>query len=134
MQKMVSVSASVFTGAFNAAFQAKTPAFFDSRVMVISQRAEAARYFLWRQLDASTNSLNMLASAHFQHADLEHRTTAEKHELLHGKGINWAKQPSDFKRGRIVKHNAKGWEIDLEIPVFNREKAYLEELIPVPGL
>jgi tRNA(His) guanylyltransferase len=130
MQKIVSVSASVFTGAFNAAFQAKAPAVFDSRVMVISQRIEVARYFLWRQLDASANSLNMLASAHFPHADLENQSTAEKHELLHAKGINWAKQPTDFKRGRVVKHSQTGWEIDLEIPVFNRDKVYLEALIP----
>ena len=98
--------------------------------MVISQRAEVARYFLWRQLDASANSLNMLASAHFAHADLENQSTAAKHEMLHAKGINWAKQASDFKRGRVVKHSAQGWEIDLEIPVFNRDKTYLEALIP----
>src|ERR1700761_3459464 len=40
VQKMVSVSASLFTGAFNRAFEAPAPAAFDSRVMVISQRAE----------------------------------------------------------------------------------------------
>jgi tRNA(His) 5'-end guanylyltransferase len=132
MQKIVSVSASFFTGAFNRAFEAKQPAAFDSRVMVISQRAEVARYFLWRQWDASANSLNMLASAHFAHAELANRSTAEKHEMLHTKGINWAKEPADFKRGRVVKHGADGWEIDREIPVFNRETAYLDNLIPRP--
>ncbi len=133
VQKIVSVSASVFTGAFNSAFDARKPAAFDSRVMVISQRAEVARYFLWRQLDASANSLNMLASAHFTHAELENQTTSAKHEMLHSKGINWAKEPADFKRGRIVKRVASGWEIDLEIPVFNRAPAYLEALIPDPS-
>jgi tRNA(His) 5'-end guanylyltransferase len=131
-QKIVSVSASVFTGAFNAAFAPRTPAAFDARVMVIAQRAEVARYFLWRQLDASANSLNMLASAHFPHHDLVNRSTSEKHEMLHAKGINWAKEPADFKRGRVVRHNADGWEIDLEIPVFNRDTTYLDSLIPRP--
>ena len=59
VQKIVSVSASLFTGAFNRAFDSKKIAVFDSRVMVISQRAEVSRYFLWRQLDASANSLNI---------------------------------------------------------------------------
>jgi tRNA(His) 5'-end guanylyltransferase len=132
VQKIVSVSASIFTAAFNKAFESKTRAAFDSRVMVISQRAEVARYFLWRQLDASANSLNMLASAHFSHAELENKSTAEKHDMLHSKGVNWAKQSTDFKRGRAVIHTANGWEIDLDIPVFNRDKTYLDALIPKP--
>ena len=130
MQKIVSVSASLFTAAFNRAFSSKKLAAFDSRIMVISQRAEVEQYFLWRQLDASANSLNMLASAHYPHPDLDGKSTSEKHELLHAKGVNWAREPSDFKRGRAVKHTARGWEIDLEIPVFNRERSYLRELIP----
>jgi len=136
IQKMVSVSASVFTGAFNAAFQ-KIPgqnsqiAAFDSRAMVIPRRAEVLNYFLWRQLDASANSLNMLASAHFPHDELIGKTTAEKHEMLHGKQINWAKQSPDFKRGRVVRPQpGGGWAVDLEIPIFNRNPAYLDELVP----
>jgi tRNA(His) guanylyltransferase len=136
VQKMVSVSASVFTGAFNAAFQ-KTPgscsriAAFDSRVMVIPRRSEVVNYFLWRQLDASANSLNMLASAHFPHEELVGKTTAEKHEMLHSQEVNWAKEPPDFKRGRVVRPRAGGgWEVDLEIPIFNRHPDYLDALIP----
>lgn len=132
VQKIVSVSASLFTGFFNQAFSAPKPAAFDSRVLVISQRSEVENYFLWRQLDASANSLNMLASAHYSHAELVGKTTDEKHELLFAKGINWAKQPADFKRGRIVRRAAKGtsWETDLTIPVFNRDRSYLDNLIP----
>jgi tRNA(His) 5'-end guanylyltransferase len=136
VQKMVSVSSSVFTGAFNAAFQ-KMPGncdrigAFDARVMVIPRRSEVVNYFLWRQLDASANSLNMLASAHFPHDELVGKTTAEKHEMLHSKEINWAKEPPDFKRGRAVRpRGGGGWEVDLEIPIFNRHPDYLDELIP----
>lgn len=132
VQKIVSVSASVFTGAFQRRFASAKPPAFDARVMVIAQRREVARYFLWRQLDASANSLNMLASAHYSHAELLEKTTAEKHEMLHAKGVNWAKQPADFKRGRVVRRVAGGsWEVDADIPIFNREPAYLEALIPV---
>jgi tRNA(His) 5'-end guanylyltransferase len=131
VQKIISVSASLFTAAFQRAFPRPRIAAFDSRVMVISQRAEVAKYFLWRQLDASANSLNMLASAHYSHEELLHKTTAGKHEMLHAKGVNWAKQPADFKRGRVIRRTAgETWEVDLEIPVFNREPAYLASLIP----
>ena len=131
VQKMVSVSASLFTAAFSKAFESEKIAAFDSRLMVISQRAEVAGYFLWRQLDASANSLNMLASAHFSHEELLEKSTAEKHDMLHSKGVNWAKQAADFKRGRVVRRTEEGgWRIDAEIPVFNRQPSYLDTLIP----
>src|SRR5579862_1278116 len=91
VQKMVSVSASLFTAAFNRAFPSEKIAAFDARVMVITQRTEVENYFLWRQLDASANSLNMLASAHYSHAELLNKSNAEKHEMLHAKGVNWAR-------------------------------------------
>src|SRR5579862_5072111 len=90
VQKIVSVSASLFTGYFNRAFASDRVAAFDSRVLVISRKSEVEKYFLWRQLDASANSLNMLASAHYGHAELEKKSTAEKHEMLHAQGVNWA--------------------------------------------
>lgn len=132
VQKIVSVSASLFTGYFNRAFGSERVAAFDSRVLVISQRSEVEKYFLWRQLDASANSLNMLASAHHSHEDLVGKSTQEKHEMLFAKGVNWSKQPADFKRGRVVRRAETGrtWEVDLEIPVFNRDASYLAALIP----
>jgi tRNA(His) guanylyltransferase len=130
VQKIVSVSASLFTGAFNRAFESRCAASFDARVIVIPQRSEVGRYFIWRQLDASANSLNMLASAHYGHDELLGKSTAEKHEMLHAKGLNWAKEPADFKRGRAVRRNKQGWSIDLEIPIFTRDAAYLDGLIP----
>jgi len=127
VQKIVSVSASIFTAAFHKAYASEEAASFDSRVLVIAQRSEVEKYLLWRQLDASANSLNMLASAHFTHTELLGKSTSEKHELLHAKGINWARQPADFKRGRaVVREEGGGWRVDREIPIFNREPGYLE--------
>jgi tRNA(His) 5'-end guanylyltransferase len=127
VQKIASVSASIFTAAFNRSFIADEPAAFDSRLLVIAQRSEVEKYLLWRQLDASANSLNMLASAHFTHEVLAGKSTAEKHDLLHAKGLNWAKEPADFKRGRAVLREVNGgWRIDRAIPIFNREPGYLE--------
>ena len=130
VQKMVSVSASLFTAAFNQAFAADQPGAFDARVLVIAQRAEVEKYLLWRQLDASANSLNMLASAHFTHQELLGKSSAEKHDLLHARGVNWAKQPADFKRGRaVVREAGGGWRVDSEIPIFNHDPGYLAAAI-----
>ena len=87
VQKIASVAASIFTAAFARAFVSDRMATFDARVFLIPQRAEVAEYFVWRQLDASANSLNMLASAHYSHEELLGRSTAEKHDLLHVKGF-----------------------------------------------
>lgn len=135
LQKIVSVSASVFTAFFNQSFGGSRPASFDSRTMVIARPEEVADYFLWRQLDASANSLNMLASSHYTHDDLLGKTASEKHDLLHAAGKNWALEDTEFKRGRVVRRaSGGGWTVDLDIPVFNREPGYLRALIPgFPG-
>ncbi len=131
VQKIVSVSASIFTAGFNHAFPSGRPAVFDARLMVIPQWSEVEKYFLWRQLDASANSLNMLVSHHYSHAELLGKTTAEKHELLHAKGANWAKEPAEFKRGRVVCRMGEqgAWGIDREIPIFNRAPDYLTGML-----
>jgi tRNA(His) 5'-end guanylyltransferase len=131
VQKIASVSASIFTAAFARAFASEQRATFDARVLLIPQASEVEKYFIWRQLDASANSLNMLASAHYGHEELLGKTEAQKHDLLHAKGLNWAKEPTDFKRGRVVRRSEQGhWYVDGEAPVFQREPSYLGQLIP----
>jgi tRNA(His) 5'-end guanylyltransferase len=98
--------------------------------MMIPRRTEVEKYFVWRQLDASANSLNMLISAHYSHGELLSKSTTEKHGMLHDKGLNWAKEPADFKRGRMVLRDGNGWHRDLEIPIFTRDTAFLDRLIP----
>ncbi|MFN8688328.1 MAG: tRNA(His) guanylyltransferase Thg1 family protein [Acidobacteriota bacterium] len=133
LQKIVSVAASFFTAAFARQFASPKLASFDCRALVIAQPREVEKYFIWRQLDASANSLNMLASAHYSHKELLGRGEAEKHDLLHAKGINWARQPADFKRGRAVRRAPQGtWLIDHDIPVFHRKLSYLRAQWPAP--
>jgi tRNA(His) 5'-end guanylyltransferase len=131
IQKIASVSASVFTAGFARAFGGEKLATFDARVLSIPRAEEVAKYFLWRQLDASANSLNMLASAHYSHEELLGKTEQEKHDLLHAKGLNWAKEAVEFKRGRVIRRGGGGeWFLDAEPPVFSREVDYLGGLIP----
>lgn len=90
VNKLVSLSASLFTGYFNAAFHGEhPPAAFDSRAFSVP-REDAPNAFVWRQQDWSRNSLQMVARAHFSHRELIGKNRAALHEMLHGVGVNWS--------------------------------------------
>lgn len=169
IQKIASISASIFTAGFNLArmkqamelgmpldgpeAQSWMMASFDARVFVIPSRSEVENYFIWRQQDASRNSLNMLASFHYSHEELLGATASDRHELLHKRGVNWNDCPTDQKRGRVIArrerarlvsylHKRSGerieeevaetyWDLDCEIPVFTQDRTYLGGLLPV---
>jgi tRNA(His) guanylyltransferase len=106
--KMISdlaASASVF-------FNSKLPSFipeksdkfprFDCRVFNVPTLEEAANAFLWRELDATKNSITMAASHYYSHKFLMGKNSSEKQELLFQKGINWNDYPDHFKRGTYI--------------------------------
>ncbi len=163
VQKIASVSSSIFTANFNQQWGYVAPrkglgpavinlAMFDARVFVIPSRRDVESYFIWRQLDATRNSLSMLASCHFSHKELQSKDAEAKHEMLHTVGVNWNNMPIPFKRGRVIRRvpNSRtvsfvhkktqklqeinveemAWTVDEKIPVFTKEKLYLEGLIP----
>lgn len=106
VQKM----ASVLAGLCSAHFTRRLPEFlpaeyadrlpvFDARVWNVPTLDEAANTFLWRERDATKNSVSMAARAHFGHAELVGRTGSEMQEMLFRKGVNWNDYPVFFKRG-----------------------------------
>ena len=156
-QKMASVSASIATAAFNQARQARAEsaewALFDSRVWTIPDRTEVANYFIWRQQDASRNSVSMTARACFPQERLDRLTADQMQELLwREQGINWNDLPAGFKRGRAVipvaetrdveyidrrtgeQRTAEGVQrrewIIVEPPIFTQQRPWLMEYIP----
>lgn len=104
VQKIVSIAASIATAAFNRLRpEGKAPAYFDARVFTIPEEIEVVNYFLWRQRDATRNSISMLAQAHFSAKRLHGLSTGQMQELLWSeKGINWNDEDPRFKRGTIV--------------------------------
>lgn len=72
---------------------------FDAHVFPVPNMNEAVENLLWRQADASRNSLTMLASAHFTPKELHKAGSVKKHDMLHSIGINWNDFPVHFKRG-----------------------------------
>lgn len=78
---------------------------FDCRVWTVPNRIEASNVFLWRQIDASRNSVQMAARHYLGHAacdDLDSKELQEKLFATHK--INWNLYPSWCKRGTFVRH------------------------------
>lgn len=108
VQKMVSVLAAECSVYFNNWCEegflraSSTRPVFDCRVWQLPTLEEAANTFLWRELDASKNSVSMAAQEYFSHKELMHKSGKEKVEMLFRKGVNWNDYPAFFKRGTFV--------------------------------
>ena len=165
IQKMVSVSASMATLAFNNAFwdnmsnyinvnQINDMAFiemmykklwsamFDSRVFTIPKE-EVVNCLIWRQQDATRNSIQAVGQANFSHTQLHGKNCSNIQDMLMlEKGINWNDYPTHLKRGTCcIKKPFKinegtdqeairnKWVIDTDIPIFTQDKDYVNKLI-----
>ncbi len=108
IHKLVSVLAATASVFFNTHLAAKIPEkagtcpVFDCRLFSLPNRREAANVLLWRERDATRNSLSMAARAHYSHNKLHQQGHQQMHDLLMAKGINWNDYPAFFKRGTYV--------------------------------
>jgi tRNA(His) guanylyltransferase len=75
---------------------------FDCRVWTVPNQIEACNTLLWREQDATKNSLSMSAREYYSDKELFKKNSSEKHEMLFQKGVNWDKYPSYFKRGTYI--------------------------------
>lgn len=114
-------------------------AMFDSRVFNIP-REEVTNNLIWRQQDAVRNSIQSVGQAYFSHKQLEKKTCNDIQEMLFQKhGVNWNDYPTHLKRGsccvkvttedsesNIVRTN---WVIDEEIPIFTKNRDYIDKLL-----
>lgn len=178
LQKMCSVSASMATLAFNKAFNdnivkhidnnldadcgvtkdlteyTKTlinarnkGAMFDSRVFTIPKE-EVCNAFIWRQQDATRNSIQSVGQANFSQKELHGKSCSDIQDMLMlQKGINWNDYSTTLKRGSccikvddsLTEYDEVGnigdyiqrskWVIDNEIPIFTQDRNYVEKLI-----
>lgn len=154
VQKLCSVSASIATLAFNRSLfnhfnefiynleefndnlitaykkAIKTGAMFDARCFNVPVE-EVTNCILWRQQDATRNSIQAVGQAYFTQKELQGLSTNQIQELLFSKqGINWNNFPTHLKRGSCCIKKENGWYIDEEIPIFKGEgREYIEKLI-----
>jgi tRNA(His) 5'-end guanylyltransferase len=131
IQKMVSVSASMATLAFNNAFNSRVnklqrlstimtlwreedekylqtlekrinTAMFDSRVFNIPE-TEVVNYFIWRQQDATRNAIQMDGQVNFSHKKLHGKSCNDIQEILwQEKQINFNDFETYKKRGVCI--------------------------------
>lgn len=173
IQKMVSISASMATLAFNESYRKlvesevmlpvsidflsdekqeayrekyqlyhskKSKAMFDSRVFTLPKE-EVNNYFIWRQQDATRNSIQMVGQANFSHKQLHKKSCDDIQEMLfQEKGINWNNLRTPEKRGVCIikeqyelnnekKTSRTRWAVDFDIPVFTQDRVYIEKLL-----
>lgn len=136
IQKMASVSASLATAKFNELRPGKL-AFFDSRVFTIPYITEVENYLIWREQDASRNSISAVAQSLYSQKQLMGKTGDQMQEMIFQKGINWNDYPPRYKRGRMIvketyeKNNAQRtrWAV-IDVPIFTQDKEFLKKFLP----
>lgn len=106
LQKMTSVLASIATVEFNAyaaAFFPRIRATFDCRVWQVPTLTEATNVFVWREIDATKNSVAMAARTLYSHKALHGMGKSAMMDMMIAKGVNWNNYPDAFKRGTYVR-------------------------------
>lgn len=170
VQKMVSVSAAMATYAFNMVLdniavdsfaeagnqRNKTTdiimrkrnkgAFFDARAFSLP-RNEVVNCFIWRQQDATRNSIQALAQSLYSHNELQGiNCNSLQDKMFTEKGVNWNDLTTYQKRGacavkRMMKKKVTlkdgsstiierpEWIIDFNIPIFTQDRDYINSLL-----
>jgi tRNA(His) guanylyltransferase len=112
-QKLASVLAGLASARFSLLAAERIPeragqlAVFDARVWTVPTLEDALDVFVWREDDATKNSVSMAASSVAEERTLAGLSTAERHDLLHRHGINWNDYPPFFKRGVYVQRRPR---------------------------
>lgn len=103
--KIISVLASFASAIFNKLLPEYIPekadktVLFDCRAWNVPTQQEAANCLIWRELDATKNSISMASQTYYSHKQLDGKNSNEQQEMLFAVGINWNDYPSFFKRG-----------------------------------
>jgi len=103
----------------------KTLPSFDARVFAVPSKSEASNNVLWRAMDASKNSVSMVAQSVFSHKELQGLNGKEmQFKLLTEKDINWNDFSSNEKQGTFIRKEKVQVKLDEErlakIPVDKR--------------
>ncbi len=147
LDKIVSIMAGIASAEMSLRLDRR--AVFDARAFVLPP-AEVVNYYVWRQQDATRNSVSMAAYAELgkklgvkeAQALLHGKTWGEQQEMLFAHcGINWSQYPAHLKRGAcIVPGNEERagrdglitrriWQAEREIPVFTADRFFIEKFL-----
>lgn len=108
-------------------------AFFDCRAFNVPKE-EVVNYFVWRQQDATRNSIQMVGQSQFSQKQLHQKSCDDIQEMLFSqKGINWNDFPVPQKRGISVYRRCDAernpFEVDRDIPIFTQDRNHIDRFI-----
>lgn len=161
IQKMCSVAASMATSKFNQLRMMRKCwegldiegyldmddlekfklAEFDARVFQLPSIDEVVNYFIWRQQDATRNSIASVAQTLYSSKQLNGVNSDQQQEMIFQKGINWNDYPVRMKRGGFIFKVPKTvtregvytirstWE-NIECPIFSQDKNFITSKLP----
>lgn len=93
---------------------------FDARTYTIPAEEEVINYFIWRQQDATRNSISSAAQSLYSPKELHGLKSDDMQEFIFKKGINWNDYPIGQKRGRsVVKRNTL---VEVKPEAYNKSK------------
>jgi tRNA(His) 5'-end guanylyltransferase len=113
IQKMVSQLAAQATVAFNSLLARHLPEkahgygegtlpTFDCRVWNVPTETEAANAVLWREQDATRNSVESAARVLYSQAELHGKNVEVMRQMMLDKGVDWGTYPAFFQRGTYL--------------------------------
>ena len=117
-------------------------AMFDARAFNVPKE-EVCNYFIWRQKDATRNSIQAAGQAYFSHKELDRKSQSDIQEMLFQKGINWNNYTTPEKRGTFVRRSydefigsddaavlkRRPWYIDDDMPILTEDRSYIDGLV-----
>ena len=159
LQKMASIAASLATAEFNrlrlirkmnttvatagSILEQFKLAHFDARVFQIPYQEEVINYFIWRQQDATRNSISSVAQSLYSTKELHGKKTSDMQEMIFQKGINWNDYSPREKRGSVIRkvnetftrpdgeeYTRAKWKADENTRIISENKDYLRWPFP----
>ena len=88
---------------------------FDARCWQVPNKEEAVNALLWREQDATRNSIQMAGHTYFSAKQLHKKSTSDIQDMLHAEhGINWNNYPAFFKRGVFIQRSTVTGPLSLQ--------------------
>lgn len=110
-------------------------AMFDARCFNIPKE-EVCNCLIWRQQDATRNSIEMLGRAYFSDKELFKKNCSNIQDMLMEKhNVNWNDVSTRFKRGCACFKTSMGsddrseWFVDYDMPILTQDRVYVEKHI-----
>lgn len=104
-----------------------TGAIFDARCFNLT-KDEVNNYFVWRQKNCMSNSVQSMAQSLFSQKEIQGISTdGLVSKMAEEMDVDYFSIADEYQRGVAVKKTENGWITDTAIPIFSINKSYVEE-------